>query len=363
MLKKLYNKIRNYISGFMLGMKTANDEMFIQKHSINSGNIVEVKEVAGSLADALLKGEVTQEVKDLRYRMYKILEEVDKFKLTFDKDGNYTVEKVSVPTDIRVKKNETVILVQDVLSFYDYGDGGDEILNMFDSNDIMGVTSTTFNYKMKQNKYLKINRDFTPKFRLEDYVNKVVLKTSKKKIIMEMYVSSYKDYIDTTQPFFLKELKTIHSKKDLRNNMLDINNLKFNVLNPRYSAHNNMLFHLDVVKLASIVEDKKLGSYIISYEVEINNVDVKLTEKYYEDKVETKYDNNTKKEITLTAFDSEIEEYHCEVCGKDMGEMIEDDDGDKYQSTERFDWLVTKRSYGKGMCVNCLEDYMLNIEK
>jgi hypothetical protein len=36
----------------------------------------------GSLADALTRGEITQEVKELRWRMYKVLDESKNFKTT-----------------------------------------------------------------------------------------------------------------------------------------------------------------------------------------------------------------------------------------------------------------------------------------
>jgi hypothetical protein len=80
-MKSIKNSLKNILYAVPFGMKGANDEILAPKDSSTNDNvgIVEVKEDK-SLKDALLRGEVTQEVEELRWRLYHVEEESQKYK-------------------------------------------------------------------------------------------------------------------------------------------------------------------------------------------------------------------------------------------------------------------------------------------
>ena len=75
----MLNKIKKYLYGFFYGLKNADSEMFTSKHSSSSDSsyIQQIKET--NVGKDLLKGEVTQEVEDLRYSTYAVYREANQY--------------------------------------------------------------------------------------------------------------------------------------------------------------------------------------------------------------------------------------------------------------------------------------------
>jgi hypothetical protein len=78
------NKIKNFFKtlwyGLPFGLKGADTEIMGSK-SLDGDGVTIGQEVSDErVAKHLLKGEVTQEVEELRYRTYKVSEEADKYK-------------------------------------------------------------------------------------------------------------------------------------------------------------------------------------------------------------------------------------------------------------------------------------------
>ena len=84
MIKTLKRKFYNILYSLPFGLKGAEDEMLSQKSSLNTDN-VGVHQVINEnrLSKDLLKGEVTQQVEELRYRDYKVSKESKKYKFIF----------------------------------------------------------------------------------------------------------------------------------------------------------------------------------------------------------------------------------------------------------------------------------------
>ena len=75
MIKKIKNFFKRFIYGFSYGLKSAENEMFMTKSSSNvdSSYVKQIRDV--NVGKDLMKGEVSQEVKDLRYSTYTIYKE------------------------------------------------------------------------------------------------------------------------------------------------------------------------------------------------------------------------------------------------------------------------------------------------
>ena len=71
-MKKFFNSIKNIFHNFFWGLKTA-DEIILQQNDSSVPGSAIVQEVNDKrVSKALLKGEVTQEVEELRYRTYLV---------------------------------------------------------------------------------------------------------------------------------------------------------------------------------------------------------------------------------------------------------------------------------------------------
>ncbi len=84
---------------------------------LGNGSVQSQRRNQGSLADSLKQGKVTQEVQELRWRMYKVLEESQKYKTTvvgYDEDGFMLTEQTKIEdgglgkgTLVKVKMDDT----------------------------------------------------------------------------------------------------------------------------------------------------------------------------------------------------------------------------------------------------------------
>ena len=80
MLKKIKQIFRDLWIGLILGMKKTEDENFHQNGgSLDEGSTINQQVSDHSVAKALLRGELTQEVIDLRYRTYAVARESEHY--------------------------------------------------------------------------------------------------------------------------------------------------------------------------------------------------------------------------------------------------------------------------------------------
>jgi hypothetical protein len=100
LIKKLRDRINAYWTGFFYGLKDANDTVFTQAGIDNSvGTEIQQQVTENRVSKDLLKGEVTQQVEELRYRTYKVDRESKQFEyfsptkaIRFDKQDSKFVK-------------------------------------------------------------------------------------------------------------------------------------------------------------------------------------------------------------------------------------------------------------------------------
>jgi hypothetical protein len=315
MIKKISNFFSGLFYGLASGFKNAESEMFTSKHSPNSdsGYVQQIKEQ--NIGKDLLKGEVTQEVEDLRYSTYKVYRESDNYEYI----GNgMSVKKEVQPFNINnftfVQKNK--IFCKGVYESFDETK----------ENDADKFTLT-------------IVYDNTPRFRLERFVE--CLTVNGVNGIVDITFRFNKAY-DLTSPitkmFFNEVMKLKNSE---RGNEVYCDNI-ISLCFTTYKAQGEEDF------IMYIFNDLKPKSYEFFDEyinITFTTIDFKrddLTEKFFSKNQQDKYSTKIEKERKLS-FVTHNPKYKCSECGEEMNQ---------------FDYEITSYDFGKGLCIKCLEKYL-----
>ena len=318
MIKTLKRKFYNILYSLPFGLKGAEDEMLSQKSSLNTDN-VGVHQVINEnrLSKDLLKGEVTEQVEELRYRDYKVSKESKKYK--------YLGDGIAVKKDVNDLSKSRHIIQENKL-----------------------IVKTVFEELQRVNKEEYAIDEYTlnivyksfPKFKLEKYCYLYELdddgeKYGKLTLRFENRPSSGK--IDTYT--FIKEVKYIMDNIVKENDYSKIEMVKFVTYNA-IGEDDLVEYTLRDLRLIGIEEtDKEYRISFQYYYIERND----LTEKFYSKTMDEKYQNKEKKELVLDLSNKERVRY-CSVCSKEMSVY----DGD-----------ITEETYGYPICKECLEKTLL----
>lgn len=319
-MEKVKNWFRRQAAALALATASVEKGVLGQSSEELEGTIGhEQRHNQGTLADALDRGEITQEVKELRWRMFKVLEASDKMlisSLSVDDEGYHTldVKKVDpVAMQVRLRKvkvddfddyplemvidNKDVTLggmdaINDEMKIYDLVERKANI------KEVSGVTTTTlgiidsesYHSSIKGEKPVKVIRELRPKFEIEKYTKKLnVRKINDSERLLEFYVSIYPDEYDRTSRMFLSELKRV-IKNPRISDMIEISSVGFTT----YKSIGVKDFHQFQYKITGfdkIVEFN--GHYIIKFKADVIVNGEYLLEKYRLKELDEKY---TKKE-------------------------------------------------------------------
>jgi hypothetical protein len=376
-MKKWFTKVFNDIKIWVHSLATATKNVETQTlsqvsiDSVEGGiNVVQdVNQGVHELAKALLRGELTEEVKQLRYRNYKVDREAKKY-------------KYFSPT-LALKKKE----------------GKDNKFISFDKSDGLEVITVQYNYAIsedvldainqienggrgKKTKYkFEFKRDFIPRFRMEEFAKKVVVKRlDETHAILDFYFSKYperffrrSDDKSFRSKVFIHEIESIRDK-GVKSDMLDVEELRF-VTNHAYKQDDLMEFVFKNIVFREVAEFD--GDYILRFKASIEHDGIDLTAAFYNKEMAEKYENKEKKELVLdVSGGAPIETYVCSDCGKvvtfdtqKMEEMpiseardidAEINEEDSWSVTEYMDMQIIEQTIGKKLCKSCLKKYIDN---
>lgn len=370
---KFFNEIRIWANSLAAATKNVETQTLSQVSvdSVEGGiNVVQdVNQGVHELAKALLRGELTEEVKQLRYRNYKVDREAKKY-------------KYFSPT-LALKKKE----------------GKDNKFISFDKSDGLEVITIQYNYAIsedvldaikqienggrgKKTKYkFEFKRDFIPRFRMEEFAKKVVVKRlDETHAILDFYFSKYperffrrSDDKSFRSKVFIHEIESIRDK-GVKSDMLDVEELRF-VTNHAYKQDDLMEFVFKNIMFREVAEFD--GDYILRFKASIEHDGIDLTAAFYNKEMAEKYENKEKKELVLdVSGGAPIETYVCSDCGKvvtfdtqKMEEMpiseardidAEINEEDSWSVTEYMDMQIIEQTIGKKLCKSCLKKYIDN---
>ena len=282
MLKKIYKKIKLFWYSLFFGMKGV-DNLLTSNQKEQNGSVLEISEDGGDgVFKDILEQKVTQEVEELRYCSYKVANEAKKYCYI----GN---GKVIKKTETQLSEKHGLIEESDNLPIILIQDNGiicEDILTSL--NEINQKENKKVFYDFK----LKIKRNILPRFRIENYIKKLVLKESDGNYVIDLYCSKYpSQFSERKDKSFLSELKKIQNKEVRNSDILDFEELSF-ITNNAWGVDDWFKFSFLDFEYYDIIEFD--GHYIIRMGCQSNIFMENILDKFYSKSAEEKY---SKKEM------------------------------------------------------------------
>ena len=373
---KIKNKINNLVTGFMVGMKNTENEIFTQLGgSTVADSTINQEAHTSRVSKALLKGELTQEVKELRYRTYMVDRETK----------NY---KYFSPTLAKKKKKDYSKFVkfenEDNLKIITIQPNERKVENLYEFEKRMGdeyyLSENTIFVEPPKEYIIKAKRSFIPRYKLEEFTTRLaVFEIEKeKKVRLDFYVSKYPDKNVYISKGFVREIENIRDK-GIKSDILDINNISFTTFHA-YLLTDMLEFEFDNLNFEKVLEYD--GHYILRFNADIIKNGKDEIDEFYNKEMAERYANKEKKNLVLDLTDAFTEKYICESCGKEIyydPNMIDDlnptkprdideenTNTEKAEVTEYLDMQMAEQTFGRRLCSKCLKEYMEkmnNIEK
>lgn len=240
MLKKIFLKIYSFFIYLFNGLRDG-EKIIMGDKSVShlDGTSVEQQQEQDSVWADLLKGELTQRVKDLRYETMHAERKSKEYQYI---GGGIAQHK----------------------GFFDYkgnveNECGYKIIIVQENKNITGSDSDNKEY------IVKFKHDFIPRFKKELYLNKIVLKGDDNgKLFLDLYFSKYRIKYDNKHKFFLSELKRVYGG-DTRSELVQISEISFTSLNA-YGIDNGITKTYKIRELIKVSEFD--GSYVINFSVD-----------------------------------------------------------------------------------------------
>lgn len=333
------NFLKKISFGLFGGLKDADNLLTSNNHSNDSNSIsVNQKVEHEKLSKDLLKGEETEIVKELRYRLYKDSEESRKY--SYLGNGVAIKNEDSIHVDYENSENYELILIQP-----NY-----ELPNSL-YEDIENLN------KFQEKKYiLNIKREFVPRYKIEEFTNKIVVKKiDDTHSQLDLYCTIYPNVDNFKSKGFISEIKKI-KEEGIKSDITDFDGIKF-ITNKCYKQEELIQFEYDNIYLKEIVEYG--GSYVLKFKSHNTCEPIDLKKKFFSKEMSDKYEKNEKKDVIFNLSEIDKKEYVCSECGK---KITNEDFLKSGDNLEFYDAQITLETYGRVICKDCLEK-LINEEK
>jgi len=263
----------------------------------------------------LMQGRVTQEVKNLRWRMFKILDYLQGKDVTIstDKDGNVKYEAKDKVYKQKLKKvkiddndpYELELVIDntssETMGYTDMLDGNilkevDETkhsLGVIESNPLGSIDLSEYTTYVKKEGKILIKRTYPPKFKLERYLKKLnVRDINGETKLLEFYVNKYPDEYDRTHKMFIIDVKkTIENPRI--STLINIDSISF-VTYKDTGISDNRYFEFAIESYDKIIEFD--GSYVIKFIAKPIVWAESIIEQFREKELDSKYEMVERKE-------------------------------------------------------------------
>jgi len=310
--------VKRQISAISLATASVEKDMLNQtavELNNTSGNFQRHNQ--GTLMDALTRGEITQDVIDLRWRTFRVLgasDDLNTKRVGVNELGDdiYEVYKTNdktyfknvkldpsddYPIELVVDNKNITIGGLDVM----HGDSlknhdtSEEFFNEFktiESKTIGVISNDDYHSSIKNINPIIITRDLKPKFEIEKYAKKMNVRTiSDSEKLLEFYVSVYPDIYDRKSRLLISEIEKAIINPRV-STLLEINSVGF--LSYRTLGAND--FHFYEYKISGFDKIIKYdGHYIIKFKSEVTINGEYLLEKYRSETLDERYKNKEAK--------------------------------------------------------------------
>lgn len=350
-MKKIINFFRYLWIGFILGMKKTEDETLHQNGTdLDNGSTINQQVADHSVAKALLRGELTREVLELRYRTYAVAREASH--LTFfsptlvKKKGVNDYKYLTIAND----ENREIVTVQE------------NKLDVETVNDALQRIGDDGKYIDREKEYnIKFNRENHPRFKIEDYTKKLVIFKGGDEYtaIIDVYVSKYPDDKIISSKPFIRELERIIDT-GVRSDIFEFKSIQFETYKA-YRLDDMIRFEFGDPQLMKIFEFD--GDYVIEFQMNIIDGGTDMAAEFYDETMAKRYENKEQKELTIT-YDPEalIRTYKCADCGKEvtydarqLDKLEATDELTDTTVTEYLDYEMAEATFGRMLCKDCMK--------
>lgn len=320
--------IKSFIDGIFYGLKGADNVISTQASYGSSDTEIVQTQTKDNVYNDLLRGEETQRVKELRDEFYRTIDKSKDFKVEIsgvnkkDFEENLDDENVTLTATatkktaldfvckIEVYNPEKLHLkcIQDNIQVPEKGafSQTDNTENLEKGNQNMLVGGMLSD---KHVSIFKIKRDsFLPRFKLEDYANKVVIRVlDDNTSLVDFYVSAYPSQFGfvyelgkngkihakkDNSSLLISELKRLLEKQIRTSDVVEMSEFSFETENA-YGVPNPSYFEFDNMEYKGI--DTFDGNFVITLKAH-NKYISSAIEKYHTDELDEKLKNNSVRE-------------------------------------------------------------------
>ena len=280
------------------GMKVTEDNVFHQTGiSTNEGTSV-IKEVDDHrVSKALLKGEVTQEVKDLRYGMYQAAKKADEYQYI----GN----------GVAVKKNT---MLSNTNAKVENADNLRVVLTQWNHLIKKSISESMDDFvKGKESDVehrLKIERKYYSRFKMEDFAYQLVVKEGAEgKFILDFYTPIEPLENDPKAIYFSKEVKNLYKTGSRTSDLVDFDNVNFitekafPIEDMNYYEFNNLIY-LKCIEFN--------GAYIFRFAGDGKVLGKDVAEEMYDEISKQKYEEKAPREQKNKSINEILDEMRAE---------------------------------------------------
>jgi hypothetical protein len=314
MIKKISNFFARFFYGLGFGMKNAESEMLLSKNSSNSESsyVQQIKEQ--NVGKDLLKGEVTQEVEDLRYSTYKVYKESNNYEYLGD---GVAIKKEKKDFNINnfsfVQRNK--IFCKSVYESFE------------ESVEDMDKFTLTVIYET------------SPRFKIERFTECLTVRGVNGNIDITFRFNKAYDLSSPITKMFYNELMKLENTD--RGNEIYSDNIT-NLCFTTYKAQGEDDFVMYIFNNLQPKSYEFLEQYVNVTFTTNDFTRQDLTEKFFSKNQQDKYTMKMSKDRTISFLVPETK-YRCSECGEEMNQ---------------FDYEITSYDFGRGLCLKCLEKYL-----
>jgi len=318
------NSIKKYLLnlwyGLPFGMKAADTEIMGNKSVDDNGVTVQQEVSDERVAKHLLKGEVTQEVEELRYRTYRVENESKNYK--------YLGNGVAIKEDTKEKKTEKT-------RFKFTQDNESICESVLDGlNQVGKYGSEKYRFEIDYNSFVR--------FKVEKFITKIDVDINEEigKVETTLHFNTEPNPYDAASMPFINEVKKLLDvKSEYEANRNEIASSILNLSLTTYRAYNEDDFvNYSFINGAKFKSFRQEGyEYLLTFTWdEYMRLPLDLESKYYSKSMAEKYEKKERKDVDVSLVQAERKRY-CSVCGKEMSVYdadIQEADGHEPVCTE-----------------------------
>jgi hypothetical protein len=286
-MRKLWLKIKLALNYLFTGLRGA-DKVISGEEGFNTteGSAIVQQNEQNSVYKDLLKGEITQEVRELRHEMY--------YSERASKKYQY------IGGGLSEKRNELYVYNGNA----DRSDGFPIQIVQQNSEDTgtlsENLSEKDFRIKETRNFTIQIERDYIPRFKIEEYTSQLIVKRiNETKVLLDFYVSKYPKKFDRRQTLFLREVNRVYMG-DKHSDIVTFDKVHF-ITSNAFGAPDLKGFCYNNIQFDNIVEFD--GSYVLKFLADIEADGDDLVNEFYDAIANKKFEEHAPRKEYIPVLD------------------------------------------------------------